>query len=115
MNHAPNKYFCRYGCMNNGRLCCSLCDKRPCPLACTKPCDRLRAYHDNEPQVVIHYAKLNSKPVLSHGVDPIWREAPGRVVALAKGPGPRSALVETPHGLVVVPRLNLRWSKKCTG
>ncbi len=112
MNQVPNKEICKYGCSARYKLCCFLCDKRPCPLACTKPCDRLRVYYDNEPQVVIHYAKLGGKPVLSHGVDPIWRETPGRAVTLAKGPGPRSALVETPHGMVVVPRLNLKWRKK---
>ncbi len=41
-------------------------------------------------------------------VDPRWRNQPCRVLARAKGPGPRNALVETAVGRVVVPWRNVR-------
>lgn len=51
----------------------------------------------------IHYAKGNHKPLA------IWREQPGLLLFMGRGPGPRNCLVQTEHGTVVVPRGNVRF------
>jgi hypothetical protein len=54
------------------------------------------------PDCYIYYGKKNQLP------DPRWRGRDGKILARAKGPGPRNVLVETELGTVVVPWGNVR-------
>lgn len=53
-------------------------------------------------KVIIHYARNNPNP------EKCWREMRGIVLCQGRGPGPRSVLVSTEIGTVVVPAGNIR-------
>lgn len=54
------------------------------------------------PDCLIYYGKKNQLP------DPRWRNIHGKILAKAKGSGPRNVLVLTEAGTVVVPWGNVR-------